>query len=41
LYGEIDAQLNQWRLPGSRLQLSTAAPRLLSIRDCILTVPGG
>ncbi|RSH90651.1 hypothetical protein EHS25_001256 [Saitozyma podzolica] len=40
LYGEIDAQLNQWRLPGSRLQLSTAAPRLLSIRDCILTVPG-
>jgi FKBP12-rapamycin complex-associated protein len=40
LYGEIDVQLNQWRLPGSKLYLATSAPRLLSLRDCILTVPG-
>ncbi|KAK8844641.1 hypothetical protein IAR55_006488 [Kwoniella newhampshirensis] len=40
LYGDIDARLNQWRLPGSRLYIGATAPRLLSIRDCILTVPG-
>ncbi|OWZ32832.1 phosphatidylinositol 3-kinase [Cryptococcus neoformans AD2-60a] len=40
LYGEIEAQLNQWRLPGMKLHLASTAPRLLSLRDCILTVPG-
>ncbi|KAK4689267.1 hypothetical protein P7C73_g843, partial [Tremellales sp. Uapishka_1] len=40
LFGEIDAQLNQWRVPGSKLFLASAAPKLLSLRDCILTVPG-
>ena len=40
LYGEIEAQLDQWRIPGSKLQLASAAPRLLSLRDCLLTVPG-
>lgn len=40
LYGEIEAQLNQWRLPGMNLHLASTAPRLLSLRDCILTVPG-
>lgn len=40
LYGDIDAQLNQWKIPGSKIQLATAAPKLLSLRDCILTVPG-
>ncbi|EIW71794.1 hypothetical protein TREMEDRAFT_67963 [Tremella mesenterica DSM 1558] len=40
LFGEIDAQLSQWRVPGTKLQLATAAPKLLSLRDCILTVPG-
>ncbi|ORX39339.1 hypothetical protein BD324DRAFT_577344 [Kockovaella imperatae] len=40
LYGELDAQVNQWRQPGSKLQLASTAPRLLAIRECILTVPG-
>jgi FKBP12-rapamycin complex-associated protein len=40
LFGEIEAQLNQWRVPGSKLHLATSAPKLLSLRDCILTVPG-
>jgi len=40
LLGELDGQLNQWRNPDSKLQLATVAPKLLSIRDCILTVPG-
>ncbi|ORY33953.1 hypothetical protein BCR39DRAFT_463113 [Naematelia encephala] len=40
LFGEIDVQLGQWRLPGFKLQLASAAPKLLSLRDCILTVPG-
>ncbi|WWD22809.1 hypothetical protein CI109_107303 [Kwoniella shandongensis] len=40
LYGEIDAQINQWRLPGSGLQIGSTAPKLLTLRDCILTVPG-
>ncbi|KAE8538261.1 hypothetical protein D1P53_005601 [Cryptococcus gattii VGV] len=40
LYGEIEAQLNQWRSPGMKLHLASTAPRLLTLRDCILTVPG-
>ncbi|WVR03316.1 hypothetical protein IAU60_000307 [Kwoniella sp. DSM 27419] len=40
MYGEIDYQLNQWKQPGAVLHLANTAPRLLSLRDCILTVPG-
>ncbi|WVF66281.1 hypothetical protein IAT40_001021 [Kwoniella sp. CBS 6097] len=40
LYGEIEAQINQWKQPGLTLHLAITAPRLLSLRDCILTVPG-
>ncbi|WVQ93902.1 hypothetical protein IAU59_000980 [Kwoniella sp. CBS 9459] len=40
LYGEIEAQINQWKQPGLTLHLASTAPRLLSLRDCILTVPG-
>nr|ODO02215.1 phosphatidylinositol 3-kinase [Cryptococcus depauperatus CBS 7855] len=40
LSGEFDAQLKQWTLPGVTLHLASVAPRLLGLRDCILTVPG-
>nr|XP_019014364.1 phosphatidylinositol 3-kinase [Kwoniella pini CBS 10737]OCF53145.1 phosphatidylinositol 3-kinase [Kwoniella pini CBS 10737] len=40
LYGDLEAQINQWKQPGSKLHLADTAPRLLSIRDCVLTVPG-
>ncbi|OCF43750.1 phosphatidylinositol 3-kinase [Kwoniella heveanensis CBS 569] len=40
LYGEIEAQINHWKQPGLTLHLASTAPRLLSLRDCILTVPG-
>nr|XP_018266518.1 phosphatidylinositol 3-kinase [Kwoniella dejecticola CBS 10117]OBR88676.1 phosphatidylinositol 3-kinase [Kwoniella dejecticola CBS 10117] len=40
LYGDLEVQINQWKQPGSKLYLSSTAPRLLSLRDCVLTVPG-
>ncbi|KAK6905037.1 hypothetical protein I203_105856 [Kwoniella mangroviensis CBS 8507] len=40
LYGDLDSQINQWKQPGSKLHLASTAPRLLSLRDCVLTVPG-
>ena len=40
VYGEIDAQLKQWHAPASKLHLSATAPKLLSLRDIVLTVPG-
>jgi FKBP12-rapamycin complex-associated protein len=36
----MDSMLNHWKVPGFKLQLASAAPRLLSLRDCLLTVPG-
>ncbi|WWC85668.1 uncharacterized protein L201_000534 [Kwoniella dendrophila CBS 6074] len=40
LYGDLDTQINQWKQPGSKHYLASTAPRLLSLRDCVLTVPG-
>ncbi|TYJ58649.1 hypothetical protein B9479_000485 [Cryptococcus floricola] len=40
LWGELDAHLNQWKVTGNKLHLGSTAPRLLTLRDCILTVPG-
>ncbi|WRT63514.1 uncharacterized protein IL334_000419 [Kwoniella shivajii] len=40
LYGDIEAQLNQWKLPGTKLHLASTAPKLLSLRNCVLTVRG-
>ncbi|KAL7423565.1 hypothetical protein Q5752_001145 [Cryptotrichosporon argae] len=36
----LDAYLSQWKAPGFKLDLASEAPRLLALRDCILTVPG-
>jgi FKBP12-rapamycin complex-associated protein len=40
LYFEMETELVRWKAPGSRLELANVAPRLLSLRDCILVVPG-
>lgn len=40
LYGELDARLKQWSIPGTKLHLASTAPRLLTLRDCLLVVPG-
>jgi FKBP12-rapamycin complex-associated protein len=36
----MDAEVNRWKAPNSKLELAITAPRLLSLRDCILVVPG-
>lgn len=40
VYFDLDAEVKQWQHPGSKIELGNCAPRLLSIRDCILVVPG-
>ena len=40
LFVELETQLKQWQLPGTQLHLTSAAPRLLSLRSIVLTVPG-
>lgn len=41
LYFELDAEVKQWSHPSSsKIDLGNCAPRLLTIRDCILVVPG-
>lgn len=36
----MDAEVARWKAPNSKLDLAITAPRLLSLRDCILVVPG-
>ena len=36
----MDAEVARWKAPNSKLELAVTAPRLLSLRDCILVVPG-
>jgi FKBP12-rapamycin complex-associated protein len=36
----METELVRWKAPNSRLELANTAPRLLSLRDCILVVPG-
>lgn len=40
IYFEMDAEVTRWKAPNSKLELAITAPRLLSLRDCILVVPG-
>ena len=40
LYADLEAQLVMLKLSGSKLQLTSVAPRLLMLHDCLLTVPG-
>lgn len=41
LFGDLDASIiHQYKVPGAKLLMQNTAPRLLALRDCILTVPG-
>lgn len=41
LFGNIDAAITQqYKTSNPRLSVRDTAPRLLALRDCILTVPG-
>lgn len=41
LFGNIDAAISQqYKTSNPKLTLRDVAPRLLALRDCILTVPG-
>lgn len=41
LFGEIDSAIaQQYKISNPKLLVANTAPRLLALRDCILTVPG-
>ena len=41
LFGDLDAGIaQQYKVPNAKLSIQNTAPKLLLLKDCILTVPG-
>jgi FKBP12-rapamycin complex-associated protein len=41
LFGDLDAGIaQQYKIPNAKLSMQNTAPKLLMLKDCILTVPG-
>ena len=41
LFSDLDAAIaQQYKVPNAKLSMANIAPKLLTLKDCILTVPG-
>jgi hypothetical protein len=41
LFSDLDAAIaQQYKIPNAKLSMQNTAPKLLMLKDCILTVPG-